>query len=90
MTENLNLVDTSEEDEIAMLMEQGCDVAAMDGWIGGEELLENGVWDEEDMWFLQQHWWLIMFKKKKGTKRGRKKFRLEPPIWICLRDGKYY
>ncbi|CAK9310194.1 unnamed protein product [Citrullus colocynthis] len=53
--ENFNLVGTSEEDRMVMLMEHGCDGEAMNGWIGGGELLENGFWNGEDMWsFLEQ------------------------------------
>ncbi|KAL4038937.1 transcription factor MYB108-like protein [Cucumis melo var. makuwa] len=55
VVENFNMVDTTEEDRVVMLMEHGCDVGeAMNEWIGGEELLENGLWNEEDMWSLLQ------------------------------------
>ena len=55
MTENFNMVDKSEEDGMMMLMEHGCDGEAMiNEWIGGGEVLENGLWNEEDMWTLLQ------------------------------------
>lgn len=46
--------DTSEKDEMVVLTDQGYDGDTMNELIGWEESLENGLWNEEDMWFLQQ------------------------------------
>lgn len=65
MTENFNVVHTSEEEGMVMLMEQGCDGEATDGWTGGGELLDCGFWNEEDMWFLQQQFGDDVWEEKK-------------------------
>ncbi|KAG7014293.1 Transcription factor JAMYB [Cucurbita argyrosperma subsp. argyrosperma] len=52
VTEDFSLVGTSEEEGMMMVVQQGCDGEATNGWIGGGELLEDGFWDGEDMWFL--------------------------------------
>ncbi|XP_022151294.1 transcription factor MYB78 [Momordica charantia] len=55
VTENFNLVGIGEDhDGTVMLMEHSCDGVAVNGWIGGGESLDDGFWDEEDLWFLQQ------------------------------------
>ena len=46
--------DTSEKDEMVVLTDQGYDGDTMNELIGWEESLENVLWNEEDMWFLQQ------------------------------------
>ncbi|XP_022959635.1 transcription factor MYB78-like [Cucurbita moschata] len=54
VVENFKLIGTSEKDEMVILTDQGYDGDTMNELIGWEESLENGLWNEEDMWFLQQ------------------------------------